>query len=78
MDDLVFNFHLEAGALGHLTSTSIGFSITIISIQLLTILRNIIDPKYIYILLATGPVLGLIALYNKEKIKIHSGVTNPE
>ncbi len=46
----------------------IGFSITIISIQLLNILKDTINPTYIYMLLAIGPVLGLIALYDKKSI----------
>jgi MFS family permease len=46
---------------------SIGFSITIISIQLLTILQTSINPIYLYTILAIGPILGLIALYRKEK-----------
>ena len=41
---------------------SIGFSITIISIQLLSILTGKTDSYTIYMLLAIGPVLGLIAL----------------
>lgn len=45
----------------------IGFAITIISIQLLNTLQNYINPTYIYTLLALGPVLGLIALYEKKK-----------
>ena len=45
---------------------SIGFSITIISIQLLNNLNDLMDPKYIYTLLALGPILGLIALYKKK------------
>jgi MFS family permease len=40
----------------------IGFAITIISIQLLNSLTFIIESSYIYILLAIGPILGLIAL----------------
>ena len=44
----------------------IGFSITIISIQLLTILRDVMNPMYIYIILALGPILGLIALYERK------------
>jgi MFS family permease len=45
---------------------SIGFSITIISIQLLNVLQDKINPSYIYLMLAIGPVIGLFALYNKE------------
>ena len=44
----------------------IGFSITIISIQLINILSNTWNPSYIYMLLALGPVLGLLALYEKK------------
>jgi MFS family permease len=42
---------------------SIGFAITILSIQLLNILQVIINPSYVYIILALGPVLGLMALH---------------
>jgi len=40
----------------------IGFAITIISIQLVSALRNDQNMGYIYVLLALGPILGLIAL----------------
>lgn len=40
----------------------IGFSITIVSIQLLTALKDLMDPVYIYLVLAVGPIMGLIAL----------------
>ncbi len=40
----------------------IGFSVTIISIQLLTSLSAFTDSNYIYSILAIGPVFGLIAL----------------
>lgn len=40
----------------------IGFSITIISIQLLNLLSDAISGRYIYMLLAIGPILGLVAL----------------
>jgi MFS family permease len=45
---------------------SIGFSITIISIQLLNILSQSMNPRYIYTILAIGPILGLLALYKKN------------
>jgi MFS family permease len=41
---------------------SIGFFITIVSIQFLTYLNTIINQKYIYLFLAAGPVLGLLAM----------------
>ncbi len=46
----------------------IGFSITIISIQLLNILKNILDPENLYIVLAIGPLLGLLTLYQKKRV----------
>ncbi len=46
----------------------IGFGITIISIQLINALRTDANAQYIYMLLAIGPILGLIALArNKGK-----------
>ena len=47
----------------------IGFSITIISIQMINIIRNYLDSRFIYMLLAIGPILGLIALLNKTKTR---------
>ncbi len=44
----------------------IGFSITIISIQLLNILQSSMDTKYIYMSLGVGPVVGLLALLRKR------------
>jgi MFS family permease len=43
----------------------VGFSITIISIQLINALRTPVNAQYIYMLLAVGPVLGLWALSKK-------------
>lgn len=43
----------------------IGFSITIVSIQLINYVATIWNPSYIFMLLAIGPVLGLMALYKK-------------
>jgi len=44
----------------------IGFSITIISIQLINELRMMTASNAIFIILALGPILGLIALSNKK------------
>ncbi|MBC7400183.1 MAG: MFS transporter [Mucilaginibacter sp.] len=44
----------------------VGFSITIISIQLINALRTPVNAQYIYMLLAVGPVLGLWALRGKN------------
>ena len=46
---------------------SIGFSITIISIQLINFLKDSMNPAYIYMFLALGPILGLYALYEKNE-----------
>jgi MFS family permease len=45
----------------------IGFSLTIISIQLINGMRAWTDSNSIYLLLAIGPILGLIALRRKDK-----------
>ncbi len=44
----------------------IGFSITIISIQFISFFSAKINAQYIYMLLAIGPILGLIALLNNN------------
>jgi MFS family permease len=44
----------------------IGFSITIISIQLLKLLSAHIGQQYLYCILAAGPVIGLIALVSNR------------
>ncbi len=44
----------------------IGFSITIVSIQLINILKDSLDPRYVYMFLAIGPILGLFAIYEKK------------
>lgn len=46
----------------------IGFAITIISIQILNSLTNVTDSNFIYMILAIGPILGLISLRKKKKI----------
>jgi MFS family permease len=48
----------------------IGFSITIISIQLINGLRGIMDSNNIYLILAIGPIFGLIAL-GRKRIKLY-------
>jgi MFS family permease len=45
---------------------SIGFAITIISIQLINGLRTAENAHYIYVILAVGPVLGLVALMRQR------------
>jgi len=43
----------------------IGFSITVISIQLINLLSDSISAEYVYTILAIGPILGLIGLNGK-------------
>jgi len=46
----------------------IGFAITIISIQLLNEMRIWTSSNMVYMILALGPILGLIALVSKNKV----------
>jgi hypothetical protein len=41
---------------------SIGFAITVVSIQLLGVLVERIDPQLVFIVLAPGPLLALVAM----------------
>lgn len=45
----------------------IGFSITIVSIQIINLLKEITDTSNIYMILALGPALGLVALSKKNR-----------
>jgi len=45
----------------------IGFSITILSIQLVNLLIKSQNETYIYTILSVGPVLGLVALFSNRK-----------
>jgi MFS family permease len=47
----------------------IGFSITIISIQLMNILSEKINAQFVYMTLAAGPALGLIALIRNKSAR---------
>ena len=48
--------------------TCIGFSITILSIECINVLKDLIRPQYLFLFLAPGPVFGLIALMQNRKI----------
>lgn len=48
---------------------SVGFAITIVSIQLINILLRYIEPVFVLSVLAAGPAFGLYALYRKRKIR---------
>jgi predicted MFS family arabinose efflux permease len=50
--------------------TSVGFFITIISIQLITGMIKLTDSNSVYTILAIGPILGLMALRNNKKLKL--------
>jgi MFS family permease len=71
-DSPLFSTLVAKNALAETKGTSltivncIGFSITIVSIQLLNLLITSMDARYIYTVLAIGPALGLIALYRKK------------
>lgn len=45
----------------------VGFGITIFSIQLLNLLAVNIDPKFLFLVLGIGPLLGLFGLWNDSK-----------
>jgi MFS family permease len=45
--------------------TCIGFAITIVSIQLLSLLVEIVSFEFVYMVLAVGPLLGVFALFKK-------------
>ena len=51
---------------------SIGFFLTIISIQLISLLLEVLNPIYIYTVLGLGPILGLIAIWDKKKTEVGS------
>lgn len=46
---------------------SIGFAITIVSIQAISLISNYLDPKFLYLVLALGPGVGLFFLFKKDK-----------
>jgi MFS family permease len=45
----------------------IGFSITIISIEFINFIGGKINPEWMYLFLAAGPLLGLVALFQAQK-----------
>ena len=45
---------------------SIGFAITIVSLQFINWMKNLVNPQFIYLFLAIGPILGLVALLRKN------------
>lgn len=49
----------------------IGFTITIVSIQLINLLSNTINSQFIYVVLAIGPILGLFALKKRNHFSLN-------
>lgn len=47
--------------------TCIGFAITIASIQLLQLLSGIMDPRFLFVILAAGPAAGLFAMLTTKQ-----------
>ncbi len=52
----------------------IGFSITILSIQLIHLVLSRIDPALVYLLLLPGPVFGLSALFRQARNKLSASM----
>ncbi|MFA6273888.1 MAG: hypothetical protein WC662_01895 [Candidatus Paceibacterota bacterium] len=48
--------------------TSLGFAITIVSIQILNELTVIVDSRFVYMVLGIGPILGLVAMLKKNPL----------
>ncbi len=48
---------------------SVGFAITIISIQLISFLKEYFSPTMLYLILAAGPLFGLFSLLRNSEIK---------
>jgi len=63
-------FHAPAEVKGTALTivNSIGFAITIVSIQLLNYMQTEIQPAFLYSILALGPLLGLLATLRQQKI----------
>lgn len=49
---------------------SIGFAITIVSLQAISLSSNYVDPKFLYLILAIGPIFGVLNLFQKKNLKI--------
>jgi MFS family permease len=71
-DSPLFSSLVAANAIQETRGTSltivncIGFSITILSIQFINAISSYFPPQYIYMLLAIGPILGQIALWQNK------------
>ena len=71
-DSPLFSTLVAQNALAEVKGTAltivncIGFSITIVSIQLINSLQAVANPTYLYLFLAVGPAFGLAALVNRN------------
>ena len=63
------NAHQQSKGTSLTIVNCIGFAITIVSIQLITALRSEANARYVYMILAVGPILGLIALVRRKAIR---------
>ncbi|GEQ86776.1 membrane protein [Patiriisocius marinistellae] len=69
-DSPVFSTMVAQNAIPNLKGSAltivncIGFSISIISIQLLAFLSEIVQPQYLFLILILGPIFGLFSLRN--------------
>jgi MFS family permease len=74
-DSPLFSTLVAHNAIGESKGTAltivncIGFSITIISVQLINLFLETMSPRYVFMILAAGPLLGLISLNGKESKK---------
>lgn len=81
-DSPQFSSMIAEGATGELKGTaltivnSIGFAITIISIQLLGWLSQTISPTWVYLFLSIGPIVGLLVMYGNKKQEFQHEVSS--
>jgi len=74
-DSPLFSILIANNAAAESTGTAltivhpIGFAITILSIQLITLLLTLVDPLYVFPIIAAGPALGLWSLYRKKTVQ---------
>ncbi len=73
-DSPLFSTMVAQNAIPHLKGSAltivncIGFAISIISIQLVAFLSEIVPPQYLFLILLLGPVFGLFHLRNETKL----------
>lgn len=60
----------ELKATGLTITNCIGFTISILSIELLSFLSTIIPSNYLYLLLAIGPIIGILSFTKKSSYRL--------